>query len=154
MKKCGGLNLILSMVQHLKDDELKSNQEGLGLELNLLLYCCKIQDNRQALLHLGALAFLLDTYRREFSVDVVEPYEGILLIVESLVMEDNETGIGITKSVLTMLDDCNVVGEKAAKVILMFLERLSHPSGPKMSNKQQCNNEMVACIFPYLNYGE
>ena len=26
MRECGGLNLILSMVQYLKDDELKSNQ--------------------------------------------------------------------------------------------------------------------------------
>jgi E3 ubiquitin-protein ligase UBR4 len=36
----------------------------------------------------------------------------------------------------------------------MFLERLSHPSGLKMSNKQQRNNEMVAYILPYLTYGE
>lgn len=154
MMECGGLNLILSMVQHLRDDELKSNQEELGLVLKLLLYCCKIRDNRQALLRLGALALLLETARRAFSVDAVEPAEGILLIVESLVMEANESDIGITESVSTMSDDCNAAGEQAAKVVLMFLERLSHPSGPKVSNKQQRNNEMVARILPYLTYGE
>ena len=121
MIECGGLNLILSMVQHLKDDELKYNQEELVLVLKLLLYCCKIRDNRKELLHLGALALLLETVRREFSVDVIEPVEGILLIVESLVMEDNETGIGITETVLTMSDDCNVTGDKDEKVVLMFL---------------------------------
>jgi E3 ubiquitin-protein ligase UBR4 len=138
----------------LRDDELKSNQEELGLVLKLLLYCCKIRDNRQALLRLGALTLLLETARRAFSVDAVEPAEGILLIVESLVMEANESDIGITESVSTMSDDCNAAGEQAAKVVLMFLERLSHPSGPKMSNKQQRNNEMVARILPYLTYGE
>ena len=116
MTKGGGLNLILSMVQHLKDDELKYNLEELVLVLKLLLYFCKIWDNRKELLHLGALAFLLETVRGEFSVDVIEPVEGILLIVESLVMEDNETSIGITESVLTMSDDCNATGEQAAKV--------------------------------------
>ena len=135
MTECGGLNLILSMVQHLKDDELKYNQEELVLVLKLLLYCCKIRDNRQALLRLGALALLLETARREFSVDFVEPVEGILLIVESLFMESNETNIRITKSVLTMSGDCNVAGEQAAKVVLMFLERLSHPCGRKIYGK-------------------
>jgi E3 ubiquitin-protein ligase UBR4 len=64
--------------------------------LKLLLYCYKIRDNRQALLRLGALALLLETTRREFSLDAVELAEGILLIVESLVMEANESDIGIT----------------------------------------------------------
>ena len=47
-----------------------------------------------------------------------------------------------------MSDDCNVAGEQAEKVVLMFLERLSHPSSPEMSNKQKHNNEMVERIFP------
>lgn len=42
MMKCGGLNLILSMVQHLRDDELKYNQEELNLVIKLILYYCKI----------------------------------------------------------------------------------------------------------------
>ena len=87
MTECGGLNLILSMVQHLKDDELKYNQEELFLVLKLLLYCCKIRDNRKALLHIGVLALLLETTRRAFFVDVVEPAEGILPIIESISYE-------------------------------------------------------------------
>lgn len=70
--------------------------------LKLLLYCCKIRDHRQALLGLSALALLLETARRAFSVDVVELAKGILLIVESLVMEANESDIGITDSALTL----------------------------------------------------
>eukprot|EP01018_Ginkgo_biloba_P024431 Gb_03145 [translate_table: standard] len=154
MRECGGLDIILSRVQRLRDDELKSNQEELGLVLKLLMYCCKIRENRQALLRLGALALLLETARRAFSVDAVEPAEGILLIVESLVMEANESDIGITESALTISNDGNGAGEQAAKVVVMFLERLCHPSGLKKSNKQQRNNEMVARILPYLTYGE
>ena len=73
--------------------------------LKLLLYCCKIRDHIQALLGLSALAFLLETTRRAFSIDAVELAKCILLIVESLVMEANESDIGITDSVLTILND-------------------------------------------------
>lgn len=73
--------------------------------LKILLYCCKIRDHRQALLGLSALALLLETARRAFSVDVVELAKGILLIVESLVMEANESDIGITDSALTISND-------------------------------------------------
>jgi E3 ubiquitin-protein ligase UBR4 len=47
----------------------------------------------------------LETARRAFSVDVVELAKGILLIVESLVMEANESDIGITDSALTISND-------------------------------------------------
>jgi E3 ubiquitin-protein ligase UBR4 len=47
----------------------------------------------------------LETARRAFSVDVVELAKGILLIVESLVMEANESDIGITNSALTISND-------------------------------------------------
>ena len=70
--------------------------------LKLLLYCCKIRYHRQALLGLCALALLLEIARRAFSVDVVELAKGLLLIVESLVMEANESDIGITDSALTL----------------------------------------------------
>ncbi|CAF2308907.1 unnamed protein product [Brassica napus] len=33
---------------------------------------------------------------------------------------------------------------KANKIVLIFFERLSHPSGVQKSNKQQRNTEMVA----------
>ncbi|KAG9448547.1 hypothetical protein H6P81_008512 [Aristolochia fimbriata] len=153
VRECGGLEIILGMIQHLRDDELKSNQEELGSVLNLLMYCCKIRENRQALLRLGALGLLLETARRAFSVDAMEPAEGILLIVESLTMEANESDIGITQSVL-VTDDETGVGEQAKKIVLMFLERLCHPCGLKKSNKQQRNNEMVARILPYLTYAQ
>ncbi|KAJ0989688.1 hypothetical protein J5N97_008044 [Dioscorea zingiberensis] len=154
VRECGGLEIILSMIQHLRDDELKSNQEEMSSVLNLLMYCCKIRENRRALLRLGALGLLLDTARRAFSVDAMEPAEGILLIVESLTMEANESDIGITQSVLTVTNEESGVDEQAKKIVLMFLERLCHPSGLKKSNKQQRNNEMVARILPYLTYGE
>ncbi|MQL86782.1 hypothetical protein Taro_019315, partial [Colocasia esculenta] len=154
VRECGGLEIILSMLQCLRDDELKSNQEELGSVLNLLLYCCKIRENRRALLQLGALGLLLETARRAFSVDAMEPAEGILLIVESLTMEANESDIGITQSVLTVSNEETGAGDQAKKIVLMFLERLCHPSGMKKSNKQQRNNEMVARILPYLTYGE
>ncbi|XXG55217.1 hypothetical protein AAC387_Pa03g2931 [Persea americana] len=152
--ECGGLEIILSMIQRLRDDELKSNQEELSSVLNLLMCCCKIRGNRRALLRLGALGLLLETARRAFSVDAMEPAEGILLIVESLAMEASESDIGITQSVLTVTNEETGAGEQAKKIVLMFLERLCHPSGLKKSNKQQRNNEMVARILPYLTYGE
>lgn len=121
--------------------------------LNLLMHCCKIRENRRALLKLGALGLLLETARHAFSVDAIEPAEGILLIVESLTLEANESdNISITQSALTVSSE--ETGEQAKKIVLMFLERLSHPLGSKKSNKQQRNTEMVARILPYLTYGE
>ncbi|TQD82010.1 hypothetical protein C1H46_032473 [Malus baccata] len=152
VREYGGLEIILSMIQHLRDD-FKSNQEQLVAVLNLLMHCCKIRENRRALLRLGALGLLLETARHAFSVDAMEPAEGILLIVESLTMEANESdNISITQSALTVTSE--ETGEQAKKIVLMFLERLSHPLGLKKSNKQQRNNEMVARILPYLTYGE
>ncbi|RWW77221.1 hypothetical protein BHE74_00014631 [Ensete ventricosum] len=97
---------------------------------------------------------LLETARRAFSVDAFEPAEGILLIVESLTMEANESDIGINQSVFTVTNEKSGAGEQAKKIILMFLERLCHPLGTKKSTKQQRNDEMVARILPYLTYGE
>lgn len=151
------VNIIFSLfpdVQHLRDD-FKSNQEQLVAVLNLLMYCCKIRENRRALLKLGALSLLLETARRAFSVDAMEPAEGILLIVESLTLEANESdNISITQSALTVTSEEAGTGEQAKKIVLMFLERLSHPLGLRKSNKQQRNTEMIARILPYLTYGE
>lgn len=123
--------------------------------LNLLMYCCKIRENRRALLRLGALSLLLETARRAFSVDAMEAAEGILLIVEALTLEANESdNINITQSGLTITSEETGAGEQAKKIVLMFLERLSHTSGLKKSSKQQRNTEMVARILPYLTYGE
>lgn len=141
-------------VQRLRDD-FKSNQEQLVAVLNLLMHCCKIRENRRALLRLGALGLLLETARRAFSVDAMEPAEGILLIVESLTLEANESdNINIAQSALTVSSEETGTGEQAKKIVDMFLERLCHPSGLKKSNKQQRNTEMVARILPYLTYGE
>lgn len=115
------------------------------------MYCCKIRENRRALLRLGALGLLLETARQAFSVDAMESAEGILLIVENLTMEANESDIDITQSVLKVADEETGAGEQAKKIVLMFLERLCHPS---VSSKQQRNNEMVARILPYLTYGQ
>ncbi|XP_059670492.1 auxin transport protein BIG [Cornus florida] len=154
VRECGGLEIILGMIQCLRDD-LKSNQEQLGVVLNLLMLCCKIRENRRALLSLGALNVLLETARRAFSVDAMEPAEGILLIVESLTLEANESdNIDITQCALTVTNEETGAAEQAKKIVLMFLERLCHPSGLKKSNKQQRNTEMVARILPYLTYGE
>ncbi|XP_047051247.1 auxin transport protein BIG-like [Lolium rigidum] len=154
VRECGGLEIILSMIQSLRDDELRSNQEELASVLNLLKYCCKIRENRCALLRLGALGLLLDTARRAFSVDAMEPAEGILLIVESLTLEANESDISISQSVFTTSIEETGACEQAKKIVVMFLERLCHPLGTKKSNKQQRNEEMVARILPYLTYGE
>ncbi|KAK7374677.1 hypothetical protein VNO80_08114 [Phaseolus coccineus] len=154
IRECVGLEILLAMIQHLRDD-FKSNQEQLVAVLNLLMYCCKIRENRRALLKLGALGLLLETARRAFSVDAMEPAEGILLIVESLTIEANESdNISITQSAFTVTSEEAGTGEQAKKIVLMFLERLSHPLGLKKSNKQQRNTEMVARILPYLTYGE
>jgi E3 ubiquitin-protein ligase UBR4 len=119
------------------------------------MLCCKIRENRRAALRLGALGLLLETARRAFSVEDMEPAEGILLIVESLTLEANESdNISITHSALTATSEETGTGEQAKKIVLMFLERLSHPLGLKKSNKQQRNTEMVARILPYLTYGE
>ncbi|KAI3452175.1 hypothetical protein Pfo_008840 [Paulownia fortunei] len=154
VQECGGLEVLLSMVQRLRDD-LKSNQEQLVAVLNLLMLCCKTRENRRALLRLGALGLLLETARRAFSVDAMEPAEGILLIVESLSLEANESdNINVTPGVFTVSSEDSGSSEQAKKIVLMFLERLSHPSGLKKSSKQQRNTEMVARILPYLTYGE
>ncbi|KAK8606644.1 hypothetical protein V6N13_052411 [Hibiscus sabdariffa] len=154
VREYDGLEILLLMIQRLRDD-FKSNQEQLVAVLNLLMYCCKIRENRRALLRLGALGLLLETARRAFSVDAMEPAEWILLIVESLTMEANESdNISISQSVLTVTSEETGTGDQAKKIVLMFLERLSHPSGHKKSNKQQRNTEMVARILPYLTYGE
>ncbi|XP_020102857.1 auxin transport protein BIG isoform X2 [Ananas comosus] len=155
VRECEGLETIMSMIQRLRDDDLRSNQEELNSVLNLLMYCCKIRENRQALLRLGALGLLLDTARRAFSVDAMEPAEGILLIVESLTLEANESDISSTQSVFTVSnEESGAAGEQAKKIVLMFLERLCHPLSAKKSNKQQRNDEMVARILPYLTYGQ
>ncbi|KAA8547874.1 hypothetical protein F0562_004303 [Nyssa sinensis] len=154
VRECGGLEIILGIIQRLRDD-LKSNQEQFVAVLDLLMHCCKTRENRRALLRLGALSVLLETARRAFSVDAMEPAEGILLIVESLTLEANESdNISITQSALTVTSEETGAGEQAKKIVLMFLERLCHPSGLKKSNKQQRNTEMVARILPYLTYGE
>lgn len=108
------------------------------------------------MLRLGALGLLLETARHAFSVDAMEPAEGILLIVESLTLEANESeNISITQGALTVVTNEETgMGEQAKKIVLMFLERLCHPSGLRKSNKQQRNTEMVARILPYLTYGE
>ncbi|XP_047958465.1 LOW QUALITY PROTEIN: auxin transport protein BIG [Salvia hispanica] len=154
VRECGGLEILLSMVQRLRDD-LKSNQEQLIAVLNLLMLCCKTRDNRRKLLSLGALGLLLETARRAFWIDAMEPAEGILLIVESLTLEANESdNISVTPGVFTVSSEDAGNSEQAKKIVLMFLERLSHPSGLKKSSKQQRNTEMVARILPYLTYGE
>ncbi|XVF31619.1 hypothetical protein REPUB_Repub17cG0006900 [Reevesia pubescens] len=154
VREYDGLEILLRMIQSLRDD-FKSNQQQLVAVLNLLMHCCKIRENRRALLRLGALGLLLETARRAFSVDAIEPAEGILLIVESLTMEANASdNISISQGVLTVTSEETGTGEQAKKIVLMFLERLCHPSGLKKSNKQQRNTEMVARILPYLTYGE
>ncbi|KAB2075053.1 hypothetical protein ES319_A07G193500v1 [Gossypium barbadense] len=154
VREYDGLEILLCMIQRLRDD-FKSNQEQLVAVLNLLMHCCKIRENRRALLRLGALGLLLETARRAFAVDAMEPAEGILLIVESLTLEANESdNISISQSVLTVTSEETGTGDQAKKIVLMFLERLCHPLGHKKSNKQQRNTEMVARILPYLTYGE
>ncbi|KAE8686089.1 Auxin transport protein BIG [Hibiscus syriacus] len=154
VREYDGLETLLRMIQRLRDD-FKSNQEQLVAVLNLLMHCCKIRENRRALLRLGALGLLLETARRAFTVDAMEPAEWILLIVESLTIEANESDtISISQSVLTVTSEETGTGDQAKKIVLMFLERLSHPPGHKKSNKQQRNTEMVARILPYLTYGE
>ncbi|XP_057522070.1 auxin transport protein BIG [Amaranthus tricolor] len=154
VREYGGLEILLDMIKRLRDD-LKSNHEQLIVVLNLLMHCCKIRENRRALLRLGALSLLLETARRAFAVDAMEAAEGILLIVEALTLEANESeNISITQSGLTITSEETGAGEQAKKIVLMFLERLSNTSGMKKSSKQQRNTEMVARILPYLTYGE
>lgn len=141
-------------MQRLRDD-LKANQDQLLAALNLLMLCCKIRENRRALLKLGALSLLLETARRAFFVDAMEPAEGILLIVESLTLEANESdNISITAGDSTVSSEETGASEQAKKIVLMFLERLSHPSGLKKLSKGHRNTEMIARILPYLTYGE
>ncbi|KAI5072138.1 hypothetical protein GOP47_0012244 [Adiantum capillus-veneris] len=154
MRECDGLEVVLNMVEALTDDEIRSSQEELALVLKLLMYCCKIRENRLALLALGALGVLIDTSRRAFAVEATESAERLLLIVECLVTEANENDIGIAKSSLSVSKLPDGDGSQAAYVVQTFLERLSHAHGAEKSSKQQRNNDMVARILPYLTYGE
>jgi E3 ubiquitin-protein ligase UBR4 len=141
-------------LQKLSKTEIKSAQDELALVLKLLMFCCKLKANRQALLHLGALPVLLEAARRAFSTDAAEPAEGLLLIVESLVTEANESDLGVADSFTSSSKAADGTGVHAASAVRMFLEKLSHPTAVKKSNKQQRNNETVARILPYLTYGE
>ncbi|KAG5548964.1 hypothetical protein RHGRI_014364 [Rhododendron griersonianum] len=97
------------------------------------MLCCKIRENRRALLRLGALNVLLETARHGFSVDAMEPAEGILLIVESLTLEANESdNISITESVLTVTSGEIGASEQAKKIVLMFLESNGYGEPPAM----------------------
>ncbi|KAG5399265.1 hypothetical protein IGI04_021079 [Brassica rapa subsp. trilocularis] len=96
VREYGGLEILLDMIKSLRDD-FKSNEEEMVAVLDLLNHCCKIRENRRALLRLGALSLLLETARRAFSVDAMEPAEGILLIVESLTLEANEKWLAALK---------------------------------------------------------
>ncbi|MCO5564796.1 hypothetical protein L7F22_018464 [Adiantum nelumboides] len=154
MRECDGLGVVLNMVQALTDEEIRSSHEELALVLKLLMYCCKIRDNRLALLTLGALGVLIDTARRAFAVEATESAERLLLIVECLLTEANENDIGVAKSSLSLSNLPDGDGSQAAYIVQMFLERLSHSHGAKKSSKQQRNNDMVARILPYLTYGE
>ncbi|XP_024544363.1 auxin transport protein BIG [Selaginella moellendorffii] len=151
MKDSGGLKELLSMVEHFTDEELKSGQEQVALVLKLLMFCCKIRGNRQALLQLGALDVLLETANKSFSS--AESVERLLLIVECLVTEANESDVGVTEGALSTTRAGIARGEQAAKGVLMFLERLSNPSSYKQS-KQHKNSDTAARILPYLTYGE
>lgn len=154
MRECDGLEIILNMVQTLSDNDIKSSHEEFALVLKLLMYCCKIQENRLALLHLRALGVLIETARRAFVNEATESAEGLLLIVEYLVTEANESDMGMAESSFSASQGLEGPGGEAAHVVLMFLERLSYPSGAKTTSKQQRNNDMVARILPYLTYGE
>ncbi|KAG6555165.1 hypothetical protein Mapa_003204 [Marchantia paleacea] len=154
MRECGGLEIVLNMVQNLSNLEMKAAQEELTLVLKLLMFCCKIRANRQALLQLGALGVLLEAARRAFSTDAAEPAEGLLLIVESLVSEANESDLGVSESFACSSKSGAGTGVQAASAVHMFLEKLSHPTAVNKSNKQQRNNDTVARILPYLTYGE
>ncbi|CAM8971414.1 unnamed protein product [Rhodiola kirilowii] len=72
VREYNGLEIIMDMVQRLRDDLTSNQQEQLIAVLNLLMLCCKIRENRITLLKLGALGLLLDTARRAFSVDAME----------------------------------------------------------------------------------
>ncbi|KAL3677862.1 hypothetical protein R1sor_020818 [Riccia sorocarpa] len=154
MRECGGLEIVLNMVQDLSNFEMKAGQEELTLVLKLLMFCCKIRANRQALLQLGALGVLLEAARRAFSTDAAEPAEGLLLIVESLVSEANESDLGVSESFASSSKTGDGTGVRAVNAVHMFLEKLSHPAAVTKSNKQQRNNDTVARILPYLTYGE
>ncbi|KAL2641590.1 hypothetical protein R1flu_009177 [Riccia fluitans] len=154
MRECGGLEIVLNMVQNLSNLEMKAGQEELNLVLKLLMFCCKIRANRQALLQLGALGVLLEAARRAFSTDAAEPAEGLLLIVESLVSEANESDLGVSESFASSSKTGDGTGVRAANAVHMFLEKLSHPTAVSKSNKQQRNKDTVARILPYLTYGE
>lgn len=118
------------------------------------MYCCKIRANRQALLGIGALNVLLETARRAFSTDASEPAEGLLLIVESLVTEANESDVGVMENTLIFSRSQGGTDGQAASAVLMFLERLSHPATTNKSNKQHRNHDTVARILPFLAYGD
>ncbi|GJV11681.1 auxin transport protein BIG [Tanacetum coccineum] len=115
-------------------DDLKSNQEQLVAVLNLLMLCCKIRENKRVLLRLGALILLLEIARRAFSVDAIEPAEGILLIVESLTMEANESdNINIAHNALTVSNEEAGAGEQAKK-IPAAMEALCQHFDPYLKN--------------------
>ncbi|XP_024540929.1 auxin transport protein BIG isoform X2 [Selaginella moellendorffii] len=93
------------------------------------------------------------SWRRNKSFSSAESVERLLLIVECLVTEANESDVGVTEGALSTTRAGIARGEQAAKGVLMFLERLSNPSSYKQS-KQHKNSDTAARILPYLTYGE
>ncbi|CAA6661511.1 unnamed protein product [Spirodela intermedia] len=146
VRECGGLEVILSMIQRLSEEDLKSNQEELSSVLNLLMYCCKIRENRRALLQLGALGCSLrppgapspwmpwNPQRVSSSSSRTSPWK-----------PTTPTSASPRRRRSGPPPPPRRAGEEEqAKIVLMFLERLSHPSGTKKSHKQQRNDEMGA----------
>eukprot|EP00850_Spirogloea_muscicola_P019673 SM000196S05365 [mRNA] locus=s196:186709:205871:+ [translate_table: standard] len=178
MADCGGLAVLLDLIQALRMD-VKGEEvggrgrqnEGETLLLDLLRHCCKLRKNRHALLCMGALQHLLLKARAAFLSDSVQAdvaAEKLLVIVESLVTEANESDVPMGAALLT------VSGESArssleAEAVSMFLDKLSRPPPPFTSSvvssgatqqggggkrNDRGNAEAVARLLPYLTFGE
>nr|GEV33938.1 auxin transport protein BIG [Tanacetum cinerariifolium] len=96
--------------------------------LEILLNCIVmmvVNEKKRPLLRLGALSLLLEIARRDFSVDAIEPTKGILLIVESLTMEANESdNINIAHNALTVSNEKADAREQVKKIFLIRLQKV------------------------------
>ncbi|KAK8964933.1 Auxin transport protein BIG [Platanthera guangdongensis] len=144
VRECGGLEVILSMVQNVGDKELKSNHEELASLLNLLMYCCKTRENRCALLRLGALGILLETARRAFSVEAMELADGILLIVAVQYLQESFAVVG-QAGFRSSTEWVNGLKRPSVPLILSLLRGLSKGHFPT----QRCIDE--GGILPLLH---
>nr|GEZ03997.1 auxin transport protein BIG [Tanacetum cinerariifolium] len=114
-------------LQRLRDD-LKSNQDQLVAVLNLLMLCCEIQENRRALLRLGALG---EQAAMEALCKNFDPYLKNWVEFDQLQKQNLENPKDETVSDIILENGITEVAVRHLKDSFVFTGEASFKSSPK-----------------------